>query len=84
MMYELPSLLQSHLSPVDPIVIDYTIQVHQGFTTSRYVYDIEVEIEDAIRQKMQNVVNAGISRDISALEDQVSFSLFVKVCKDVN
>ena len=73
MMYELPSLIKSHLSPIDPIIIDYTISVHQGFSTSRYVYDVEVEVEDLIKAKMQNVINAGISKEISVLEDQVAF-----------
>ena len=72
-MYELPALLQPHLRPIDPILLDYTIQVNQGFSTSRFAIDIGVEVDDPVRTRMQSVINTGITREIASLEDQVSF-----------
>lgn len=69
---QLPELINLHLSRPDPIVIEYTIRVDKQFNQSPEAYDMDVELDSVVRQKMMNVVAATQQqKDIMALDDKI-------------
>ncbi|CAG8549156.1 3361_t:CDS:10 [Ambispora gerdemannii] len=69
---ELPELLNPLLDPVDPIEIEYTIRVDKSFHTSRFAYDVEVEVDDILRQRMINAIeNTNHHREIQELDEKI-------------
>lgn len=56
----------------DPIVLEYTIRVDKQFSTSATVYDMDVELDSVVRQKMMHTVASSQSqKDILALDDKI-------------
>lgn len=46
---QVPDLLTQHLSPADPVVIDYTVKTDAATTYAPQFWDIEVEVDDGTR-----------------------------------
>ncbi|KAL1920286.1 uncharacterized protein VTP21DRAFT_1432 [Calcarisporiella thermophila] len=73
MFSQLPDLINRHLLPPDPIVLDYLIRVDKDYHLSRHACDIEVELDDALRQKMAAVISTTPSqKEIQTLHDQIT------------
>ncbi|CAO3630561.1 unnamed protein product [Mucor hiemalis] len=69
---ELPNLIDHHLSQPDPIVLQYTIRVDKQFNPGPKAYDMDVELDSVVRQKMMNVVAATqTQKDILGLDDKI-------------
>jgi SWI/SNF-related matrix-associated actin-dependent regulator of chromatin subfamily D len=69
---ELPDIINRFLSRPDPIVLDYTIRVDKQFSQSSKAYDVDVELDSVLRQKMMNVVAATQpQKDIMGLDDKI-------------
>ncbi|KAI8346185.1 hypothetical protein BD560DRAFT_338673, partial [Blakeslea trispora] len=69
---QLPELILQHLSRPDPILIDYTIRVDQPFHASHKAYDIEVELDSIVRQKMMQIVSSTqTQKEVMALDDKI-------------
>lgn len=69
---QLPELINLHLTRPDPIVIDYNIRVDKQFNQSPEAYDLDVELDSVVRQKMMNTVAATQQqKDILALDDKI-------------
>lgn len=65
---EIPVRLNQLLSPADPIVINHVICVENGTEVLKRTacYDIEVEVDDALKQQMSNfVLSTGKSQLVS-------------------
>ncbi|ORX56122.1 SWI/SNF and RSC complex subunit Ssr3 [Piromyces finnis] len=55
---QMPELINYHLLPPDPIVIDYKIKVgERQIDEAEYAYDVEVEVDDSIRNRISSVVS---------------------------
>lgn len=69
---QLPELVSQHLSKPDPVVIEYLIRVDKPFHASSKVYDVEVELESAVRQKMMHIVSSTQSqKEIMAHDEKI-------------
>ncbi|KAI9245743.1 hypothetical protein BY458DRAFT_528491 [Sporodiniella umbellata] len=69
---EIPGLIRRHVTQPDPIVLHYTIRVGKKFNLSPQAYDVDVELDSVLKQKMMNVVSASqVQKDILALDDKV-------------
>lgn len=69
---QLPELISQHLSRPDPIVIDYTIRVNKPLTQASKCYDIEVELDSIVRQKMMHIVSSTqTQKEIMGLDDKI-------------
>ncbi|KAJ5679110.1 hypothetical protein N7462_007354 [Penicillium macrosclerotiorum] len=75
---QIPESIGPHTSPMDPIKLPYTIRVDEDFhkDPSPTIYDIQVAVEDPLRQKMmaltQNPQYTAGMRQIASLDDQVA------------
>ncbi|TIB84159.1 hypothetical protein E3Q10_02142 [Wallemia mellicola] len=77
--HQLPEVVQKFLLPVDPVVLEYNIMVDKEQTFAEHAYDIEVDVEDPIKQKMNNTIstympNHELSQKISQLDEEISQS----------
>jgi SWI/SNF-related matrix-associated actin-dependent regulator of chromatin subfamily D len=70
----LPELLVRHLLPCDPIVLDYTIKVDKEHHYSTTAYDIDVELENPIRDRIKMITQRHgiLQRELSVLDEQIS------------
>ena len=70
----LPELLVRHLLPCDPIVMDYTIKVDKEHHYSTTAYDIDVELENPIRDRIKMITQRHgiLQRELSVLDEQIS------------
>ncbi|KAI8879823.1 SWI/SNF and RSC complex subunit Ssr3 [Backusella circina FSU 941] len=69
---ELTDLIHLQLSPPDPIVLEYTIKVDKQFHQASKAYDIDVELDSVVRQKMMNVVASTQSqKEVMVLDDKI-------------
>lgn len=69
---ELPELINRFLSRPDPIVLEYKIRVDKQFNQSSKAYDVDVELDSIVKQKMMNVVAATQpQKDIMGLDDKI-------------
>ncbi|CAO3594867.1 unnamed protein product [Absidia cylindrospora] len=68
----LPDLINQHLSRPDPIVLNYTIRVDKEFYQSPKAFDVDVELDSVIRQKMLNQISSQQSqKQIMELDDKI-------------
>lgn len=68
----MPELINNHLSRPDPIVLKYTIRVDKQFNQSTKAYDMDVELDSVVRQKMMNIVaSSQAQKDIMGLDDKI-------------
>ncbi|KAI9355752.1 SWI/SNF related, matrix associated, actin-like protein dependent regulator of chromatin, subfamily d, member 1 [Pilaira anomala] len=69
---QLPELITPHLSRPDPVIIDYTIRVDKPLSQSSKCYDIDVELDSPVRQKMMNIVSSTqTQKEIMGLDDKI-------------
>lgn len=67
-----------HLSPVDPISLQYTIRVDEEFHKNPQptVYDIQVLVDDPLQNSLQPLLNnpqyASMLKDVTLLDDQLA------------
>nr|KAJ3419341.1 SWI SNF, matrix associated, actin dependent regulator of chromatin, sub d, member 3 [Polyrhizophydium stewartii] len=71
---QLPDLIRQQLLPADPIVLDYTIRVDREFNVHQQSFDVEIEIEDPIRDRIKAAVAPPphVLRDIAVLDEKIS------------
>ncbi|KAI5789735.1 hypothetical protein DFH27DRAFT_571863 [Peziza echinospora] len=73
---QIPDLTVPHLQPLEPIVLQYRIRVDSAATTSPFVYDIAVPIDDPIRAKMSAILQSPQyslqTREILGIDDQIA------------
>ncbi|KAI9310692.1 SWI/SNF and RSC complex subunit Ssr3 [Dichotomocladium elegans] len=69
---QIPDLLNNHLARPDPIVIHYTVRTDKDFHQSPQAYDLDVELDSVVRQKMMNsVASTQSQKEVMALDDKV-------------
>lgn len=69
---DIPDLINRHLSQPDPIVLDYKIRVNKQFNQGPAAYDMDVELDSILRQKMMNIVSSSQpQKDVMALDDKI-------------
>lgn len=69
---DLPDLIDPHLAGPDPIVLEYTIRVDKQLNQSSFAYDMDVELDSIVRQKMMHVVAATPSqKEVMSLDDKI-------------
>lgn len=67
-----------HLSPLDPVSLQYTIRVDEEFhrDPKPTVYDVQVLVEDPLRVTLQpllsNPAYAAMLKDVTGLDDQLA------------
>lgn len=60
------------MSRPDPIIINYTIRVDKPSHQSAKAYDIEVELDSEVRQKMTHIVtSAQTQKEILSMDDKI-------------
>lgn len=72
---ELPTLINSHLLPLDPIEIPYTISVARTYNVGPLAYDIDVDIPDtSSREPYEKFVvgNTAMQQQIQSLDKAIS------------
>ena len=69
----LPELLSRHLSPADPITLEYTVRVDQEYNMGPTAFDIDVELENPLRDriKLTTQKHNHLQKDINSLDEQV-------------
>ncbi|CAO0798761.1 unnamed protein product [Mucor circinelloides] len=69
---DLPDLINRHLSQPDPIVLEYKIRVDKQFNQGPTAYDMDVELDSILRQKMLNIVSSSQpQKEVMALDDKI-------------
>lgn len=69
---DLPDLIDRHLSQPDPIVFEYKIRVDKQFNQGPTAYDMDVELDSILRQKMLNIVSSSQpQKEVMALDDKI-------------
>ncbi|KAJ8656680.1 hypothetical protein O0I10_007527 [Lichtheimia ornata] len=69
---EIPMLIGHHLVRPDPIVINYTITMDTDSRHSLEAYDLDVELDSIIRQKMiASVASTQAQKEVLALDDKI-------------
>ncbi|KAL1933487.1 hypothetical protein VTP01DRAFT_7577 [Rhizomucor pusillus] len=69
---DIPDLINHHISRPDPIELNYTIRVDKDFHQCPQAFDVDVELDSVIRQKMMNTVaSTQVQKDIMQLDDKI-------------
>ncbi|KAJ2697673.1 SWI/SNF and RSC complex subunit Ssr3 [Coemansia sp. IMI 209128] len=73
----IPQMLHVFLTRPDPLVIDYTVRVHSGdFHMGQYAFDMEVEVEESLRQSTGPLVNVQTrQRELGEIESQLALKM---------
>ncbi|KAJ1731142.1 SWI/SNF and RSC complex subunit Ssr3 [Coemansia sp. Benny D160-2] len=70
----IPQMLHVFLTRPDPLIIEYTVRVHEGdFHMGQYAFDIEVEVEELARQgagPLANVLTR--QRELAHIQGQLT------------
>lgn len=67
-----------HLSPLDPLTLQYTIRVDEDFhkDPKHTVYDLQVPVDDPLKVTLQPLLTnpkyANMLKDVTALDDQLA------------
>ncbi len=74
MFSSLPELLIRHLLPCDPIVLEYTVKVDKEFNYCPTAFDIQVELENPIRDRIKMITqkHGVLQRELTHLDEQIS------------
>eukprot|EP00842_Homolaphlyctis_polyrhiza_P006397 jgi/Hompol1/6759/HPOL_003716-RA len=69
-----PEMIRRHQLPCDPIVLDYTIRVDKEFHVGPQAFDIEIDVEDPIRERTKTAISppASIQREIQSYDEKIS------------
>ncbi len=71
---EIPQRLHNLLMPPDPIVINHTITVEASDSKKTACYDIDVEIDDTLKQQMNNfLLSTQSQQEIASLDNKVKY-----------
>ena len=69
---EIPQRLNQLLMPPDPIIINHVISVEGSDQKKTACYDIDVEVDDTLKQQMNNFLLSTTSQqEIVALDNKV-------------
>ena len=69
---EIPQRLNQLLMPPDPIIINHVISVEISDQKKTACYDIDVEVDDTLKQQMNNFLLSTTSQqEIAALDNKV-------------
>ena len=69
---EIPQRLNQLLMPPDPIIINHVISVEGSDQKKTACYDIDVEVDDTLKQQMNNFLLSTTSQqEIAALDNKV-------------
>jgi SWI/SNF-related matrix-associated actin-dependent regulator of chromatin subfamily D len=69
---EIPQRLQAHLQQPDPIVINYAIDPAKMNVKKPTCYDIQIELDDGVRDLMSSFLNSTNSQqELTALEGKI-------------
>ncbi|KAK9686982.1 SWI/SNF and RSC complex subunit Ssr3 [Basidiobolus ranarum] len=69
---QIPDLVKRHLFPLDPIIIEYTIRIDQPEFRPNQAYDIQVDVPDEYRAKLENMLsNTESQKEIVALDEKI-------------
>lgn len=69
---DIPSRLHPLLVPPDPIVINHTITVEGPDAKKTACYDIDVEVDDTLKQQMNNfLLSTQSQQEIAALDNKI-------------
>ena len=75
---EIPQRLNQLLMPPDPIIINHVISVEGSDQKKTACYDIDVEVDDTLKQQMNNFLLSTTSQqEIAALDNKVRKNLDV-------
>ncbi|RKO90599.1 SWI/SNF and RSC complex subunit Ssr3, partial [Blyttiomyces helicus] len=71
---DLPDRLSRFLLPPDPVVIEHVVTVDKEFSMSRFAYDIEVEVDDPLKERMRGATqpSAAMQKEIAATDDKIA------------
>jgi SWI/SNF-related matrix-associated actin-dependent regulator of chromatin subfamily D len=71
--YGFPEQLIRHMFPDTPIVLDYTVKVHKEAHLHPVAFDVQVELESPLRDRIKTVAqgNGPIQKEIAVLDEQV-------------
>ncbi|KAH6597425.1 hypothetical protein BASA61_003162 [Batrachochytrium salamandrivorans] len=74
MFPQLPMLLKPHLLPCGPAVLEGTIRVDKEYHVHPQAFDIELEIEDPIRDRYKSAAapSSFLTHEICVLDDKIS------------
>ncbi|ORX48588.1 hypothetical protein DM01DRAFT_1338648 [Hesseltinella vesiculosa] len=68
----LPELINQHISAPDPIVLNYTIRVDKEHYQCPKAFDVNVELDSVLRQKMLSQVSSQqVQKQIMELDDKI-------------
>jgi SWI/SNF-related matrix-associated actin-dependent regulator of chromatin subfamily D len=62
---EIPSKLHMHCMPPDPIVIQHTINIELNEPKRTSIYDIDVEVDDQLRDQMKNFLTTSQTQSLA-------------------
>eukprot|EP00794_Sanderia_malayensis_P003606 gene3606-4115_t len=69
---EIPQRLQKHLQPPDPIIIQHNIKILGQDGKKSTCYNIDVEIDDSLREMMQSfLLSTASQQEISVLDSKI-------------
>ncbi|KAJ1941941.1 SWI/SNF and RSC complex subunit Ssr3, partial [Kickxella alabastrina] len=70
----IPQMLHAFMSRPDPLVIEYTVRVHEGdFHMAQYAFDVEVEVEEVSRQGAGPLSNVQArNRELAQIDAQLA------------
>jgi len=68
---ELARLVGEHLSPPDPIEIDYTIRREGDWQDYKECYDIEVDVDEVLSQKHPITGNPTSLRELASMDERI-------------
>lgn len=70
---EIPNKLHMFCMPPDPIVINHVINIEGADLKTTSIYDIDVEIDDTIKDHMKNFLNSNsLMQDIATLDSKIN------------
>ncbi|KAJ3223865.1 SWI SNF, matrix associated, actin dependent regulator of chromatin, sub d, member 3, partial [Clydaea vesicula] len=70
---QIPELLNMHILPPDPVVLEYIIKVDKEYHIGQYAYDVEVEVDDPMKAKMTGLLNdiPGLNKELSNYDEKI-------------
>ncbi|ORY02615.1 hypothetical protein K493DRAFT_277150 [Basidiobolus meristosporus CBS 931.73] len=70
---QIPDLVKRHLFPLDPIIIEHTIRVDLPEFKPNQAYDIQVDVPDEYRVKLESMLsnNDSHQKEIAALDEKI-------------
>jgi SWI/SNF-related matrix-associated actin-dependent regulator of chromatin subfamily D len=70
-LISIPELITGQLSPPDPIILSYTMNVEQTFSTSQVAFDIDVDVDESKQNMETFLLSATSQKDLAELEQSI-------------